>query len=477
MKHLLLAITSLLTVSISYAGKASGGGDIIDINLGDEQKVELYDLVSKYTCDWKTGEQVINENPEYVRLLKKVSLLDWYFARDFLEETKSLMFCFTDSLLPVFQYYRTNPDHRETRKGAFRLGNNVYWDKSNGLSSTSKSLLIVHEVMHSYIDMDWLFELRYVRLTSMVKSFQRVATGEIDTRRKLHIQMIGNEILFPLEVDLLDRSRDQLEFLLAPVKIRAELILGADRPEDLADFNMDLIDSLSVWDRNYLTRHGVWNIFSQSLREALVISSTSSFSDLLSKDFSIHQPVLLALNLEGEFPPAKLQILHNSSNLRNLFNQSFHNLKTSPIIASDGIAKRAIISPEFLNYIHSSNKVRMTLSSLNPEHMVLNYELLALAKQISNWINRGLWEPVNELVLNNNNFYDSFGLKSQIKSLEEIPSLIRREKLLSMSNLLRARDKLIDIFIENIVSQIQEQENINTWKAGIDYERFEPKNL
>ena len=230
----------------SVEGTRGGGKAVFD-----GTHFELPDLLDPTACDWVTGDDLLDGTLDGLDIqpvqqikptLSRIAALDWYFALDLERQIRSLRFCFTRFLKPFiteddprFRHmtpvYFSNQVQAGVRDGGFVFverdiynGTGVYKDK--GMLAATRVSFIIHETMHSYVDMN--DRLHNTHVKTMVAALHKVDTGDIRSRRLLHAAMQGNALQFPLNVDSLDSDRDFLTFLFEDEKARRERILDGD---------------------------------------------------------------------------------------------------------------------------------------------------------------------------------------------------------------------------------------------------------
>ncbi|MEC9283871.1 MAG: hypothetical protein VX642_14250, partial [Bdellovibrionota bacterium] len=421
MKRLLLISLFLIPIA-SFAGKASGGGDLIDVIFDDGTiKTELYDLVSSYTCDWQAGDQFVDSRPGFLSKIKQIEKLDWYFAQELEKEARSLRYCQTENLLPIFKQVPTNPDYKKTERAAFRFNREVFWAPTSETDDDSLDFLVFHEVLHSYIDMTWSYQLKYLRLTSMVKSLERVWTKEIDTRKDLHDEMIGNHIQFPRVNEQMDRYKNQIQFYLQNFNFQKMAILQSEKPLEYLEFDTSVVQYLSVWDRAFWRNNvSIASNFESIVLKLIIKSTLNEFKTLLTKDFGNINIQLEALFLQEQLSVEKQNYLLEQIEVQELLLKPYQELTEISLFVSQEPLVRPMIGKSLSTIYRSEFVEDKSLTSINPLNIRLSSGLKLLADQASIWINQGDWEKLKYYILNEPLFYDSLGLKSQMRTLEGI---------------------------------------------------------
>jgi len=238
-------IVGLAVLSAGIAGTAMAGKD--GTRGGGKAVLEGYhfalpDLLDPKSCKWVHGSDLLDGTldgldipavPEAKATLAKIAALDWYFEVALEREIRSLDFCFTTYLRPYITeddprfshmtpYYFSNQVQAGIRDEGFVFANLPVFKQ---MDSTTRVFFLIHETMHSFVDMDDHLHNTHVRYFD--NALSRVDSGEIRSRSLLHAAMQGNNIQFPLTVDALDKDRDLITFILEDANQRRDTIIDS----------------------------------------------------------------------------------------------------------------------------------------------------------------------------------------------------------------------------------------------------------
>jgi hypothetical protein len=221
----LIALAVLNFASFAIAGAdGTRGGESVDVS----GIPRLRDLVENTTCEWTDGRAMMNKNPLTAEILKRLAMVDWYFAEDLKQEIRDLNYCLTGRLVKIDTRDAENlvtVYSDKTFQAAIRLNRSVYIDRANmgKMPLYDQAFLLIHESIHSY--MDYNDPMRNQKLRSMVKAVESVFKGNISTTKMLHLQMENNSINFPLSVDYLKNAKEAVTYVLSDYDARREIIL------------------------------------------------------------------------------------------------------------------------------------------------------------------------------------------------------------------------------------------------------------
>lgn len=460
-----LATVALMAVPSAFASGGRGGGNVIDV----DSTPYLMDLVSRAVCDWKKGSEFVSELPELQNALKKLSRLDWYFAHDLEQEIGALSFCMTGELYTVNPYDRFSivrrPVGEKVRQAAYRLDENAYIDSEifNRMNAENRAMLIVHETMHSYLDMRT--HERGLKLRSMVKVIDQVRKGEIVTRAKLHFAMEKNEILFPTSVEALDGKKDVLMFLKSSLPEQIATIKKTLKPETLADLNPEMIEFLAPWDRKILKRGGNVKILMEAMIATLQESTPEEIAKIIDlKLYDKLDPVMVALSgfysLDKDQKSAVMKTKRFDGFVQSGL-QHLANIKLSQedfLIMADDMMKELGVSDVTegkipLLRLDPVKELPVSLAWL-PELMIVLFE---------NGQSKRLTE--NEI------FYRALGLKNQKEAVQKMTVKIEREKSYAVERLSILSEALVKALLENLSHRLDVM-SFEKLKQEIKMDRF-----
>jgi hypothetical protein len=460
-----LATVAIMAVPSAFASGGRGGGNVIDV----DSTPYLMDLVSRAVCDWKKGSEFVTELPELQNTLTKLARLDWYFAHDLEQEIGALSFCMTGELYTVNPYDRESlvrrPVGERVRQVAYRLNENAYIDTEifERMNAENRAMLIIHETMHSYLDMN-TFE-RGLKIRSMVKVIDQVRRGQIVTRAKLHFAMEKNEILFPTSVEALEGKKDVLTFLKSPINDQIALIKKTLKPETLADITPEQIELLAPWDRKLLKRGG--NI--RLLVDAMIATFQESTPEEISKiiDLKLYtdlDPVMAALtgfySLDKDQKAAVMKTKRFDGFVQSGV-QQIANIKLSQdefLIMADDRMKELGTSDVAegkipLLRLEPVKDLPQSLIWL-PELMILLFENGQIKRLTDNEI-----------------FYRALGLKNQKEAVQKITVKIEREKGYAIERLNILSEALVKALLENLSHRL-DVTTFQMLKQEIKMDRF-----
>jgi hypothetical protein len=265
MKSILIRMLMILCLSIvhGYAQSGSGvrgGALIIDV----DNDINLLDLNKDYICEWKTGSDLLLENPKLNDLINSIAKNHWYFALDFKQELKALNFCFTEHLFPysLYEHYTgiKNPAFLPyTFQIGFRINETVYISKHKyeilgghdfDEKLTRQAMTISHEVLHSYFPMR--VENRALKLRSFNYFISNILRGKSVSTRQFNDSMYFNNVNFPYINQKLNNVKTELTFLKSSEEEQLNLISNTDTPEAIINLNDStklLIEDITSYDR------------------------------------------------------------------------------------------------------------------------------------------------------------------------------------------------------------------------------------
>jgi len=230
MKNKSILVLSLIAV-FPVTGLASRGGDgvrgggqaVLDVN----HQYKLLDEVTPAKCNYVDADTLIygNEygrrgNPVLESFFAKLEAIDWYIAFELKREMRSLFFCFTGPLFaqkanPKITGVLPEPNIRVIQS-MFRSGRYVYINSAieRQMNDRTKALYFLHELLHSYLDMDMNEKSRYQQLRSLTVAMGKVIDDQIQTRKDLYFQLKAAESSLPCNTYQLDAFKPLILFML-----------------------------------------------------------------------------------------------------------------------------------------------------------------------------------------------------------------------------------------------------------------------
>ena len=477
-------------------GGVRGGGHVVEVG----GKKELLDLVTTYVCKVKTAESMLAENPYFEKILQKISYVDWYFAEDIKRALLELEFCMTQQLYrlmpkfdPVINKTVVMPDPllKIAKNGAIRVGNKVYWDTqiTKDLSDRSRAFLLLHEVMHSYLDWSLSDEERYLNLYSMIQVISDLEKSGISDEDPImaadfHLQMRQN-VLFPTTPENLEPYREKLNFLLwSNTDQQVATILQIAEPETLVDITIDedkpIYGSLANWDAHtYSVRTSSMWFLESLLSTAMRRSTPEQFKDLLSvKTYKKINPLMIALSIpKKKIGSEKQSIIESSTLYAKLFDDVYSSIQNAQVRQTEN--KLRIMANSNLIALSATNQKisELAVTSLVPfdqqknKISELTLELQGFARLIASLIKEEKWHVIESKITANNLFYNSFGLKNVKSTIMPMNTKIEREKELALRIVSECQQGLLGLFLHAIEVQISRDE-YQKFVSKIDFNKF-----
>ena len=186
---------ALLTTNVWAAG---GGTDVGGGGESTKNPVNpvLRDVVDPSTCTWVQGSEFLDELTHLPESLKSLDLVHWYLGLSLVREIQTFNICKTDADLravPTEDYDTVTEYDFEGAQAAVRDGTNVYIDMKifRQMNSRSKTYLLLHEAMHSFVAMD--AKQRNSKIRSMVRTIFK-NEDKIISRSAFSYQVEMNEL-------------------------------------------------------------------------------------------------------------------------------------------------------------------------------------------------------------------------------------------------------------------------------------------
>lgn len=460
------AALSFNVFATSTGSGVRGGGQTIDI----DSTPYLMDLVSKSVCEWKQGSEFINELPALKDTLKKLDQLDWYFSADLRDELSSLNFCMTGPLYKVSPYdYNSvvNPAPGEvTKQAGYRLYENAYIDNDNfiRMNDVNKAMLIIHETMHSYLSMN--IEDRSLKLRSMVKALDKVRSGEISTREKLHYNMSRNEIMFPLSVGSLEKRKTAVLFLKSSTDYKRKAILNTANLDDLINLQDWESIALTPWDNYKFGRDYQRSLILRTdlvdVMKNLSVSELDSF--LKVKNLRRVNLALVAMNDFYLFSDEQKKIILESDKLASLIDSGL-----------DEILNEKLASKNYL--ITASGNFKDLTTNLDDvqEGPVVDLSRAQTLPRRLMWL-AIMMETLQEnqslsTLTANEKFYTALGLKNQKAQVQTMEVKIERERKVALTTLGNLSNGLVTALLEQLKKSMSAYE-YNEILKQIDLNNF-----
>ncbi|MCT4641813.1 MAG: hypothetical protein N4A33_05895 [Bacteriovoracaceae bacterium] len=456
-KKLIGGLSALLVTTSLYAHKGGGGGHVIEVN----GKVELLDIVSQGTCDWQSGESLINANPYINTMLEKIRKLDWYLALELEHEIKYISWCKTGKLYSVpaaddDSFVQQISDG--VQQAAFRYNESAYLDKNifDQLSDKSKAYLIFHETLHSYLGMS--LEMRQFKLMTLVSTLRKVDLGQIENRETLHLNLKRSSMNFPLTVNELSPMQDQIEFALSNLKDRKKMFLSVNKPEELISEKIfEIIPFISSWDVEAITNYQ--QAFSETIRSILMDGREDEVNLIFeSQVFVATNPAGIALKRFFTLSEKVQEKVVSSIYFNKIIQDGFNSIKTIDLsIKNNRIAGDRVLQSLTMNAKELKVKYLVDLQTGVAE---LPVQLQMMAKMISVLAKDNRFEKIEEKFAKNKVFKDAISLAPVFEKLEALDSPIQREK------------KLAKLVLNKIKSSLKQQLK-QTVKNDLSVDKYE----
>jgi hypothetical protein len=442
--------------SIAHAqgGRVGGGGHIVDVN----GTPELMDLVKGTTCTWQTGDTVVAAHPEVLRILKKVSALDWYFAHEIETEMRSLNFCFTGPLLRITPIDPKSPVATTVMLGkkykqlAVRADSTVFVDEdlynSPKFSENRRAMLLIHETMHTFIPMELADDIRYLYLWTIVKDIALIDAGRITTADQLHQEMQNNQVYFPTQVERLNQYESVVLFITGTAAEQKAAILASASPESLVELPSEENQYLAPWDRDYIESRGLIGVLTDALIETMKSSTETEFESLFKKSYPKLNVGLVALSVLDQLSATKKDFLLQSTVMSTALKSIEQNLMA--LAVSEG-AYRPMASPELANFLGCDpSEVNYAPVSHLTGEITPNADFDALVQIVVISIQQKNWSPLQTQIGNSDDFYGALGLKTQKQAVAAMHPAVSRDRQYAIDNLSDASQALVKKFLDEV---------------------------
>ncbi|MGE3611171.1 MAG: hypothetical protein AB7I27_16385 [Bacteriovoracaceae bacterium] len=403
------ALLSLALLSFhSFAGAdGTRGGESVNI----DNHPRLRDLVEKSVCEWQSGNYFFKSEPMLKEVLKQLAQVDWYFSSDLENQINSLNYCLTGALVKIDtadQESLTATYSLKAKQVGIRLYDTVYLDYAlmQSMPELDRSMLIIHEAMHSYLNYEE--SMRNQKLRSQVRVVRDVFEGRVSERSLLHLSMKNNSIQFPLLVDLLDSKKSQVQYLISSAKEKREVLLKVDSVKDW-------IKSVLSIPQSALTAEDSMILKNISYEQVISLSINSEDVELLKKLLKeSKEQVLMAIYANDSAMSSKViqQLLLEQGHQQDFANIILNDLSTKVLTV---VEDRIFITGLDLVAKEKDSSV-LPLNSLTPfnkdEYFLLSNQAKIFVKTIATHLNNNDWEKVGQLTYQNPVFSRAFELNS-----------------------------------------------------------------
>ena len=442
MKHIipisiLLMQFGLNTTVMAWGSGVRGGGHVIDV----DSNPQLLDTLSKASCRWKQGTELVNSLPSLQPILDKLARLDWYYSSDLKQEISRLNYCFTGRLRPVPANENNSIsqplESKKLFQAGFRWNENVYIDQDifKKLNPLNQSMLIIHEAMHSYIPMET--EDRMLKLRSAVHDIYSVYLGKIITQEDLHYSFTLNEVQFPKTVMNLTRFKTTIQFLKGTPKDQERMILNTTNLDALFYIDDVSLDSLTPWDAEAFQHIE----FRYDILEKAIIKTITSLEPrslevvLKEKQLNGQNLLIFAYTHLPLFNKKQIDVIVSDDSLEDVTKNGF-----GEVINEKLLIKNSLVYP--------SIRLQKIITNSYTEHQpIVGLESPSILPTRLSWIVESiiLLHSKNKLSLitSNPDFYRALGLKNQISQLNSMELPIPREKTVATSRLRFISDSLV----------------------------------
>lgn len=452
-----------LAPSFAHDGGGSGtrgGGHVIDV----DSTPYLMDLVTRAVCDWNQGREVINSIPSLKIALDQIGKLNWYLARDLEREIAYLNFCMAGPLwkVPAIEddsLIRPGASEK-TRQAAYRLNSEVYVDADilHGMDAANQAMLIIHEVMHTYIPMNT--PDRAMKLRSMVKTLDQVRRGQIVTRQKLKYAMEMNNMAFPHDVDVLDVVKGKIMFLTASLAEQVRTFRSHPNPKSLFILTPWQLEALTKADQQLVVETSVEDIIMSIFQDSTPEKITELLDNKIYQSFDaikIAFTNIRTLNIEQQKAVLK------SKSYAAIVTSGFDDLLQADLSYKNFLIQA---SPELQSYSATSALTEMPLLDLKPVSK-LPQKLMWLVETMILASHAGVLKDITE----SEAFYKSLGLKNQKAKVLAMEIRYERERVFALKQLIGFSTALIDELM-NEIAQRTEASDFDAIKKQIKFNKF-----
>lgn len=459
LKNLTAVIATIVWISQGHAVIGSGvrgGGHTITSTPG------LMDITINANCEWKTGEDLLSKHPTLLLTLKNLVQIDWYFASSMEGELKNLNYCFTGNIkeflkkedIQELDYLSNSFSAKLT---GYRFETKIYIDRNifEEMNEVHRSMLILHEVMHSYFPME--IKNRAFKLRSFIKALDDVRTGQTTNRNTLHYSMKMNEVSFPLTVARLDKEKEAVLFHTATLTEKAEKIKQAKNPEIFLSISEEATKLLAPWDQEKINEN-----FREGLIEAMKGMDKEELSQFVkSKKFEKVNPTIIALSRLYAFSDIQRQAIVNQPKMMKFITKELNNISKATLDSSEGLIKTTDSFSMAYGVKRNIPVIELSIPKVLPESLNWIVEALILLNNYDKL----------DILTENEDFYAALGLKNQKALVNETTTKIKREKVVVLQTL----DLFSRTMIREILEELSKKVNSQTYekiKASIKLEQF-----
>ncbi|NUM87637.1 MAG: hypothetical protein HUU37_00395 [Bdellovibrionales bacterium] len=435
---ILTAIISAVLTAPSHAAGGSdgtrGGGEAVR----HEGQLRLRDLVDPSVCDYKTGEELRDENPTLTAELSRLAAVDWYLAAGIKKEIDLLEICLTDQLVKIpSQDYdsviRWGRHHAEQAAVRFLDSRDVYLNKRiyDSLPAADKAYLLVHEAIHSFIP--WDTGRRNEKVRAAVAAIHRAAQGRTPSRDRLFADLDRSSVQYPATSPSLANQRTAIEFALSSLQEKKSTLRETKNVDGLfvpSKFHKDVAENLHVI-------HGAIVLGDPAgmMSELMAGDMETTIRLLNGPEVTSFDPLLTALSLPdaANDPAFQKAILESGALQRGP--SLFGRMKNKRLVVRD-LRIRGMDGFHLLGVSEggpeatalSVRPLTVGESRLAPRETIGLIRLIAFfAKQAKNGNEFGR-NTVQALLSRNGGFYPAFEVKTLLGQLEALSPPVAREK-------------------------------------------------
>ena len=474
-KKTILSVLAGVMISFAAVAENSGGGvrggngHVVDI----DSTPYLLDLVTRSVCDWKSGNELIEESQALRDVIAKISTLDWYFASDLTKSIKDLNFCMTGPLFRQSTVAQRGsavlPASQNVRQAGFRDGGKGYIDSEiyEDMNVHNRAMLIVHETMHSYLSMN-TFD-RPLKLRSIVKTLDQVSIGVIRSRAKFLSAIKNNEIEFPTTVGSLDNKKNQVLFLTGDEVGQTAMILASDKPESLIGLVPRDLQNLAPWDAAPILKMGETAILENALRVVIENASVAELSNILDQKVYVKlNPARIALGSFGVLTPEQKAVVLSSDTYQVLIQTAFAEVTGAEVFKGVNLVMATPAFQKLGAVLGDKNKIYTDVPLLDvmpadrlPEVLRWLPALMVILQQ------EGRLSSITDTA----DFYLALGLRHQEEAVKKMVVSHEREKAVVLERIHLIGQALV----QGLMGALAEQVDAETYaeiKKQIKFERF-----
>jgi hypothetical protein len=444
---LIMSLLAILGVTTLLDGAAFGGtrGGGKGVYIGKE--IYLSDIIQRKgnenACRWRSGDSVLAENPYLSKILDKISKVDWYFAADFKTQILSLNFCFIGQLRPVQTTDSDDPINFYTEESGPQLAIRMLGDDNNDevyidtniyhsreTTPRSRAFTIVHETMHSYIDLG--IARRNMKLRGAVLAIADLYDGKIGLE-DFELGLRKAEINFPQGAEIRNAEIPFMTYVGSDTLQRRDILFHASSVSAI-------IGQRDISALIYALKPEDWGPY-KAIQDNWYPSLVGDFCN--GSDTQVMDLLSPMLNADS-FDLLQYCMVNSHGNLsrplKDLYYQT-HDLVSTYIPFIRRLAQKSVHS-ESMRVMASRQVVEMSASKLDTRTFrpitelkpverfdQLQTQMSAFFTQVRDLAAGGAWDQIGKVTWNNPDFYRAFTVIGFANQIEASQDILYREEI------------------------------------------------